>query len=83
MRTYKVQTQPYNQNGYVESDCNAIQFLNRGSASVTINKAIVLAQGEEISFSGLEDEKDITNYQIKFDSSGDKNLIVNRKKYVR
>lgn len=64
----------------VESNCNAITFLNKGTASAKIN-GMPLLPGEMISFAGLQDEIDITKYNVSYDSAGSKAIFVLRKIY--
>jgi hypothetical protein len=80
---FSIETQSYNANGNIKSDCNAITFINYGANAVTIENNIVLQQGQSFAIEGNQGE--ITNkvFQINFaGSAAGNNLAVIRKVYV-
>lgn len=82
MRKYTIISTQYSENDFIESNCNAIQFTNRGDESVTVNGEPIPA-GEQMTINGLAGEEDTTSYRLIFDSA-DANpaVYVKRKMYV-
>ncbi len=67
------------QNKNVRSDCRAIMFVNKGTSTVTINGVYTIAPGEApLSLNADHPDIDVTNYRIKFNDIGTKNLIIIR-----
>lgn len=83
-RKYKIDFLQYTTTGAVLSNCADITFYNSGSNPVTINNAILLYQGQSVSFQANNDELDTTLYTFSFPSSTtlNSNLIVLRKNYI-
>jgi hypothetical protein len=66
---------------YVQSDCNAITFINKGDGVVMVNNAMPLATDQSISISQDQWEKDVTRYTINFIGSTVQQCVVIRKFY--
>lgn len=49
----------------IRSDCNAITFINQGTADVLINN-FTLQAGATLEIAGNEDEIDVTKYRISW-----------------
>lgn len=82
---YAVNTTVISQNENVETLCNTVQFLNRGSSNVVINELnLTLLPGENFTLFGNYNERCISYFNIQFIAAvGEFNeLLVIRKKYV-
>jgi hypothetical protein len=67
----------------IESSCNAITFVNIGTAVVTIAPiAVSLNTGQQFRIDGNIGEIDKTKYSCSFDAVGDPDLLVLTKKYA-
>jgi len=58
-------------------DCNAIEFINKGVSTVTIND-LPLATNESLSLSGNQRDIDQSSYSLNF-GAGARQLVVIRK----
>lgn len=68
----------------VASNCNCISFFNQGTSLLYVGAMQVLPQREWTPFQGSAEEKDVTNYNIRFDTSNGgtvKLCVVARKTY--
>lgn len=65
MKKYKLEFAQYQDNQRVVSSCNAITFINNTASTILINNFPV-ASGATLSFSGNENEIDVTEYYINF-----------------
>lgn len=65
MQNYRTEFLQYTSDDTIQSNCNAIAFINSGAIPVTIDK-FVLAPGASLSIDGNEQEKNITSYRITF-----------------
>jgi len=75
---YKIDIQQYANNQLIQSNCNAITFINNGSTPVLINN-VPLAVNANLSIQGNADELDATEYNIKVGTSTTANVIVIKK----
>lgn len=66
-RKYKSEFFQYTQTIRIPSNCNVITFVNDGGINVTINN-FPLPAGTTFSIAGNQDEMDITEYDINFDT---------------
>lgn len=82
MRKYRVETEPVNVSGIIDSkESNEIIFINKGTAVAEID-GFPLNYNEFITHSGNEGEINITRYRITFITAGTQNIFVQRKFYV-
>lgn len=83
-REYRIFGATFSKNDAIKDKQNAINFLNRGTSTVTINN-LELSPGEQLSISGQTDEVDVTEYQITFITGAalSNKLIVLRKVFVK
>ena len=80
MCNYYIEYENVTKSSIVESQCNAIAFLNQGTTTVNIN-GFELAPGLSDSNNGLNGETDSTIYNIRFVGVGTNRLVVKRKIY--
>lgn len=74
--------QYYNESGSVDSRCNGITFINLGTEPVQV-LGYSLQQNQSFTPTMNLGERDITNYNVKFNQGpGTKLLLVIRKYYV-
>ena len=80
---YKNEVKEYTENGNIDSaiNCNAITFINIGTATVTVNNTIPIATGGTLIITGNKGEIDITQYFLKF-GAGTRQTAVITKIYV-
>jgi hypothetical protein len=52
--------------GWVESNCNAITFVNKGDTDIKVS-GFALANGEALELEGWPGEMDHTSYQVIID----------------
>lgn len=78
---YVIETQEITAAEMTPARCNAIQFVNKGTATAYVND-LPLATDESFAFSGHELEMDVTRYRIRFGNTGTGRLFVVRKRYV-
>lgn len=81
--TYKIHSYTVSNNQQIDSNCNAIEFVNDGDQDALVNGR-ALAVGASFSYYGLKGEKDITTYTIVFTGTpgADPKVVVNRKIYT-
>ena len=65
MKKYRLELNQYVENQRIASYCNAITFVNNGTATVLINNFPV-APSATLNISGNENELDATEYDINF-----------------
>ena len=75
---YKIDIQQYANNQLIQSNCNAITFINNGATPVLINN-VPLEVNANLSIQGNADELDTTEYNIKVSTSTTANVIVIKK----
>ena len=78
---YRQEFANYTKDQYVEARCNAITFINTGTANLRIG-TFTLTPDAQLSLSGLSGEVDVTRYQLVFATTGNPSLTVIRKVYV-
>lgn len=80
---YKNETLSYDTNQQVQSDCNMITFINKGTCPVRVD-SYTLLQDEKVEYSGFPGETDTTKYNIVFANTGvlTQKLYAIRKVYV-
>jgi hypothetical protein len=80
-RQYIVDIQFYagSQINTIPVGCNAILFINTGTANVVINGVLVITAGEFFAIDGNQDEVDMTLYRFFFQGAGTQGLTVLRK----
>lgn len=79
--SYSHTSEIINQSGSVESNCNAITFINNGTVTVTV-MGYPIQQGYQLYLPGSVGEIDRTNYAVMFDTAaGTRNLLIIRKVY--
>lgn len=80
--TYVVNMVNYTSPGTIESACNAIIFINKGT-SITVINGIQIFPSESLAIDGNFGEVDVTNYNLNFvTAAGEYNsLVVVRKVY--
>lgn len=83
MYQYKNEVKEYTENGNIDSatNCNAITFINIGTATVTINNTIPLATGDTLIITGNIGEIDITPYRLTY-GAGVRQTAVITKIYI-
>ena len=81
MLVYYTEVKNYYDDSYMESNCNAITFLNVGTNTVNVN-GIDLQQSQSFIVGGNRGEIDSTQYYVQFTGAGSNNLAVIRKLYV-
>lgn len=79
---FDVDYKAYYQSGQVFSDCNSMQFINYGTAPVTIDSSIVLQQGQSWGISSNAGEITHKQFTVVF-GTGTANLVVARKNYLK
>ena len=81
---YKNNFKEYTESGNIDFDenTNAITFINKGVAAVTINNTITLAANENLAIGGNLGEIDMTGYRATFALVGARKLVVITKTYV-
>ena len=68
-------------NQVIESNCNEITFINKGTETAYIND-FPIAQDESLELDGKAGEMDITKYVLRFSTGGGtQSLWVFRKTY--
>ncbi len=82
MKRYVIEFQQYGSPQQVTTRCNSIQFINRGTSTVTIDRVMVLNAGEIFTFEGNINEITERAVNIAFGNTGTRNLIVVKKIYV-
>lgn len=81
---FNVEMIPYNVNSNVSPgvNCNALTFLNIGTAAVTIDSLIVLQQGQSYAIDGnLGEVFGQQTFNIGFAAGGTNQMILIRKIY--
>lgn len=78
---YYLSNQQYSQSGPIQSNCNAILFVNDGTSNAIV-LGRVIAPGIALSISGNEGELDVTQYSVLFQGAGENILSVLRKVYT-
>lgn len=78
MQNYKTEIVQYTADDTIQSNCNAIAFINNGTIPVTIDK-FSLAPGASLSIDGNAQEKNTTVYRITFGGLATGLLTVIRK----
>ena len=82
---FTIQYQPVNANIQIDSgvDCNSINFINLGTAPVSIDQSIPLQQGQQYPIDGnLGEVMAQKMFLITFTGDGTKSLMVVKKVYV-
>jgi hypothetical protein len=84
MTNYKVQTETIGESKQINSNCNAIEFVNPGDTDANVDGRDLPA-GESFSYYGLKDEMDTSSYNVVFTGTPgtDQRVIVVRKIYVK
>lgn len=80
LQDFVEETQVYNQPGEVRADCNAITFLNVGTAQMQVNGVLVVP-GAQLVSTGNEGEINRTRYRLSFAGVGTEICQVIRKVY--
>lgn len=65
MRKYRLIFENYNDNYRLISNCNAMTFINNGTATLYVNN-FPIAAGASLATEGNENEEDVTEYNINF-----------------
>lgn len=80
--TYSVDVTPIRENQLVESNCNAIGFINCGDTIAIVNSVVTLNPGASWQpFESVRGDKDVTQYKVEFNGTGNNVLVVTRKRY--
>jgi len=80
LQDFVEETQVYNQPGEVRADCNAITFINIGTANMQVNGTDIVP-GAQLVSTGNEGEINRTRYRLSFSGAGDEVCQVIRKVY--
>ncbi|AXH77158.1 MAG: hypothetical protein [Bacteriophage sp.] len=82
---FAIQYQPINTNIQIDSgvDCNSINFINLGTAPVSIDQSVPLQQGQQYPIDGNVGEiMQQQMFLITFTGAGTKSVMVIKKVYV-
>lgn len=81
LQQFQEETQTFNAPSEIRSDCNAITFINTGTANVQIN-GVNLVPGAQLISPGNEGEINRTRYRLSFSGVGSQVCTVIRKIYI-
>lgn len=81
MQKYYNETKIFLQASNIESNCNAIVFINTGTTIAQVN-GIFLQPNQSIAFNGNQCEIDVTKYYCSFSGAGTNQLTVIRKLFA-
>lgn len=81
---YQIHSYTVSENQQIDSNCNAIEFVNDGDQDALVNGR-ALAVGASFSYYGLKEETDVTTYTVTFTGTpgSDPKVVINRKIYNR
>ena len=81
LQPFEVNIETADRTKQVRSDCNAIQFVNLGTANVVINQNITLITNQTFTIEGNQGEICKTVFSISFTGVGTNNCVIVKKTY--